>query len=106
MELIIKIPDYEYEDLKGLYKLGLDKPAAYKTFIEKTCVEAIANGRLLPEGHGDLIDRNALITELETDYHNSLSESGAHLFVELTNYIDEAETIIESDKESDNGASN
>lgn len=43
MKLIIEMPDSEYNDLKGLYLLGLETPA-YKTFIEKTCVEAIANG--------------------------------------------------------------
>ena len=68
--------------------------------------EIIANGTPLPKGHGDLIDRNALITELETDYHRSLSESGAHLFVEITSYIDDAETIVEADTESDNETDN
>lgn len=67
---------------------------------------AIAHGKVLPKGHGDLIDRNALITELETDYHGTLTESGAHLFVGITNYIDDAETIIEADKESNDGTDN
>lgn len=67
----------------------------------------IRNGGIpLPKGHGDLIDRNALITELETDYHGTLTESGAHLFVGITNYIDDAPTIIEADKENDNGTDN
>ena len=66
----------------------------------------IAHGMVLPKGHGDLIDRNALITELETDYHNSLTESGAHLFVGITSYIDDAETIIEADRENSNGVDN
>ena len=68
-------------------------------------IRAIGNGTPLPKGHGDLIDRNALITELETDYHNRLSESGAHLFVEITNYIDDAETIVGADKESNDADS-
>ena len=65
-------------------------------------IRAIGNGTPLPKGHGDLIDRNALITELETDYHGTLTESGARLFVGITSYIDDAETIIEADKETDN----
>lgn len=88
MELIIKISEEAYERHKAYrdtYKLS----------------EAIANGVPLPKGHGDLIDRNALITELETDYHRSLSESGAHLFVEITSYIDEAKTIVEADESED-----
>lgn len=94
MEVVIKIPDEAYELLKS-------KPA-----LDNIAESIIANGTLLPKGHGDLIDRNALITELETDYHNSLSESGAHLFVEITNYIDDAETIIEADRENSNGVDN
>lgn len=43
MNLIIDIPDSEYNELKGLYQLGLTSPV-YKTFIEKICVEAIQNG--------------------------------------------------------------
>ena len=58
MEIIIQIPDGEYEDLIGLYKLGLDQPA-YKTFIEKTCIEAIANGTPYNPS-GDLISRSEL----------------------------------------------
>ena len=94
MELLIKIPDEAYELLKS------------KPVLDNIAESIIANGTPLPKGHGDLIDRNALVTELETDYHRSLSESGAHLFVEITSYIDDAETIIEADRESGNGAAN
>lgn len=94
MELLIKIPDEAYELLKS------------KPVLDNIAESIITNGTPLPKGHGDLIDRNALVTELETDYHRSLSESGAHLFVEITSYIDDAETIIEADRESGNGAAN
>ena len=88
MELLIKIPDEAYELLKS------------KPVLDNIAESIITNGTPLPKGHGDLIDRNALITELETDYHRSLSEGGAHLFVEITSYIDDAETIIAADKET------
>lgn len=99
MELVIEIPDHIKEELDKL-----DEGCRHIDCWNITT--AIMNGIPLPKGHGDLIDRNALITELETDYHHSLSESGAHLFVEITSYIDDAETIIEADKESNNGAGN
>ena len=92
MEIVIKIPDKMYEDAKN----GKDTGESW--YI----TQVIKNGTPLPKRHGDLIDRNALITELETDYHGTLTESGAHLFVGITNYIDDAETIIEADKETDN----
>ena len=94
MKLIIKIPDEVYESGNFCRYFG-----AWSDKLE----DLIENGTVLPKGHGDLIDRNALITELETDYHRSLSESGAHLFVEITSYIDDAKTIIEADKENANG---
>lgn len=105
MELVIKIPDKDYEYIKDVQLWVAGSRGGGKT-INQNVINAIKNGTPLPKGHGDLIDRNALITELETDYHNSLSESGAHLFVEITNYIDDAEAVIPTDKESDNGIGN
>ena len=99
MELIIKIPDGEYEDLIGLYKLGLDKHA-YKTFIEMICVEAIANGTPLPKGHGRLIDADKL------DTRERGNNSQRTMWWKIDCIVKHAETIIEADKESDNGASN
>lgn len=58
MNLIIDIPDSEYNELKGLYQLGLTTPV-YKTFIEKICVEAIQNGTSY-NPTGDSISREAL----------------------------------------------
>ena len=97
MELVIKIPDKVYNRIKS------DNGNGYCTLRdqdERVIVNAVCNSIRLAKGHGDLIDRNALITELETDYHRSLSESGAHLFVEITSYIDDAETIVGADEEN------
>lgn len=104
MEVVIKIPDYEYEDLTGLYKFGLDRPTAYKTFIEKICVEAIANGTPLPEGHGRLIEEPT-----ETDISNTVG--GKNDFAECIRdsvkaVFDNATTIIEADMENSNGTGN
>lgn len=77
MKLIIEMPDSEYNDLKGLYLLGLETPA-YKTFIEKTCVEAIANGT--PIDKGDCISREALKKQINAtdfdfgDYYDNTEE--------------------------------
>lgn len=100
MELIIKIPDYEYEDLTGLYKYGLDRPTAYKTFIEKICVEAIANGTPLPEGHGRLIDADKL------DTRERGNNSQRTMWWQIDCIVKHAPTIVEADAESDNGTDN
>ena len=100
MELVIKIPDKVYNRIKS------DNGHGYCTLRdqdERVIVNAVCNSIRLDKGHGDLIDRNALITELERDFHGTLTESGAHLFVGITSYIDDAETIVEADKENDNG---
>ena len=99
MKLLIEMPDSEYNDLKGLYLLGLETPA-YKTFIEKTCVEAIANGTPLPKGHGRLIAEPT-----ETDISKTVG--GNNDFAECIRdsvkaVFDNTTTIIEADKESDN----
>ena len=103
MKLLIEMPDSEYNDLKGLYLLGLETPA-YKTFIEKTCVEAIANGTPLPEGHGRLIAEPT-----ETDISNTVG--GDNDFAECIRdsvkaVFDNATTIIEADMENSNGTGN
>ena len=97
MEVVIKIPDYEYEDLTGLYKFGLDRPTAYKTFIEKICVEAIANGTPLPEGHGRLIDADKL------DTRERGNNSQRTMWWNIDRIIKDAQTIVEADKENNNG---
>ena len=94
MEIVIKIDDEMVcNDIKN-------KALEPTSETDKVIINALYNGMVLPKGHGDLIDRNALITELETDYHDTLTESGAHLFVGITCYIDEAKTIIAADKET------
>lgn len=53
MKIVIDIPEERYEFIKGL---------------DNTCYDihtAIAQGIPLPEGHGDLIDRNVALAEFD-----------------------------------------
>lgn len=104
MKLVIKLDDKIYQDIIEGNRRERYSIVMYDFPI--TIADAIAEGTPLRKGHGRLIDADALITELETDYHGTLTESGAHLFVGITNYIDDAETIIEADKESNDGTDN
>lgn len=83
MEIVIKIPDEDYEYLKTHNKHGL--------------YSSILNGVPLPKGHGRLIDADdiALIDEqfhTPSDYY--VAESA----------INDAPTIIEADTESEEKA--
>ena len=60
--------------------------------------KAIRNGTPLPKGHGELIDKNLIVNEMEQAYKNSLSEPFAKLFVDFMAYIDDAPTIVKADK--------
>lgn len=74
MEVIIKIPDDEYKQMK-------DYPSVWNSHFERI----IANGTPLPKGHDRLVEAKAVIKAL---------------FAHQT--IDDVPTIIEADKESDN----
>lgn len=77
IELVIKIPEEAYKLLKneGVDWLGAEH-----------ILNVVANGTLLPKGHGDLIDRSELLKEpIDTANYPS-------------NYVRIADTIIEADK--------
>lgn len=103
VELVIKIPEECYKQIqKNIFSIAYD---AIKTKEEKKQVEekfnvvlAIKNGTPLPKGHGELIDRSKLsicpidITDLPLD---------KCLMVYLADDVDNAEVIIEPDKENE-----
>ena len=60
MQVIIDIPEDVYRRLKA------GDTNAGNTF-HNTALESIGNGVVLPESHGDLIDRSELIKVLETE---------------------------------------
>lgn len=86
IELVIKIPE-------ELYKQQLGSDWVGNILIH----DAIANGKPLPKGHGDLIDVDDIrIIELDDGLHIIRHEKGD----EIDAYID-SPTIIEADTESD-----
>lgn len=77
VDLVIKIPDYLYEDIKNSNTIFRED--------ERTCYEAVKNGTPLPKGHGRLIDADALQEDC--------------LWWETDLEVSKAPTIIEADKE-------
>ncbi len=77
MKIVIDIPDEVYEEFK-----------AGRQSMKNDCIisNAVFDGKVLPEGHGRLIDADALIAKVEDlGACNGVSEGA----------IDNAPTIIE-----------
>ena len=92
MKLIIDIP-------KDIIESAKSNPNYYPTYHFEKIWRAIANGKLLPKGHGRLIDADALneaytyecISECDRCEHCSKDGHGCELSLN-------APTIIEADK--------
>lgn len=80
IELVVKIPEEEYEMIVNSEDCGLH-----------TLTRAVARGTILPKGHGRLIDADALRCEnADFDTYND--------YCTMFDEIEAAETIIETDK--------
>lgn len=87
MQIVIDIPEEMYNEV-----IANDMVFVIDD-IDCILIETIiANGIPLPKGHEDLIDRGEVIKSL-FDYHNGKKTIGQ--------CIDDVQTIIEADKESD-----
>ena len=80
VEVVVRIPKGTLETVKECVKEN-------RTYLIDALYEAVANGTVLPKGHGRLIDADAV---LEEPFGNTYKD------------IDIAETIIEADKEAEN----
>ena len=80
MQVVINIPDEAYAVLKS------------KPVLDNIAESIIANGTPLPKGHGRLIDADA--------YRKDMMDSREFNFFKI---LDMQSTIVEADRESDNG---
>lgn len=93
MEIVINIPDGCYEELTTA---NFPIQDAYRL------VAWIKNGTPLPKGHGDLIDKDRLLDELEKTV-KSVGDNKQFLFWNrAVAYVHLSEPIIEADKETEN----
>lgn len=98
MELIINIPEEDYERLKEY------KKAPFRSLTSRA-YEVIANGTPLPKGHGRLIDENELL-KMTNSYKSELGRLKADPVVKcgvetIERFIKEMPIIIEADKEQE-----
>lgn len=90
IELVIKIPEEDFERCKKRFQMRIDIMG-----------DAIANGTPLPKGHGRLIDSDALdIDNLNRAYGDNFELDFGRLYTtDVVDMIAKAPTIIEADKE-------
>lgn len=87
MKIVIDIPEEQYNKIVSMY-------GTFPTEMKKWGLSAIKNGTALPKGHGRLKD----VDRLES--HDEYDGQGFTKSV-YKDDIDNAPTIIESDKESE-----
>lgn len=96
MQIMIEIPDEEYEVIKS---------ETYYTFpkeMKEWGLEAIRNGTPLPKGHGRLTDLDKLINFTYNTYGINSGKCITKDNKDIIDYIyNKAETIIEADTESE-----
>ena len=88
IELVIKISEEDFEIMK--HNIAVNNPLCHLS--EKEMVATIANGIPLPQGHGRLIDADAL---LDTD--RLIVDSMKCHYIPMMDIYD-APTIIEADR--------
>jgi len=90
MKLVINIPDFIYEALK-------ENPDCGTVNLN----HIVAQGTVLPQGHGDLIDRKELKEVLKENEWITNTDGGG-----LEDIIDTAPTVIKADEENENEDNN
>ena len=89
-ELVIKIPEEKYNYVKKQVAEGIDNPL--KVYI--------ANGTLLPKGHGRLGDLDKIKKEMQ-NYYDDCAKTSEYTrlgFETAIAVIEDAKTIIEADR--------
>lgn len=91
MQVIINISEEDYEIMK--HNVETYNPLC--PLNQEDTVTMIANGTPLPEGHGDLIDRDEL--EPDTEWDNYYDGFTSYSEMQIRN----ADTIIEAENSED-----
>lgn len=88
MQIVIDIPDDDYMVLEKWFRLeNLNGTLEQRLFC------AVANGTVLPKGHGDLIDRSKL------DTRERGNNSQRCMWRNIKQIIENTPIVVESDKE-------
>lgn len=93
MQIVIDIPE---DDLNFIKDMFADGEIPDEKDLKETTYYAIANGIVLPKGHGDLKDYDTI----KSEYIRKMSVfmSDEERMDLLCTIVDEAEAVIEADK--------
>lgn len=101
VEVLLRIPKQDFDFIKDEFADG-DMPD--EKDLKETTYYAIANGIVLPKGHGRLVDADEMVKILrESEYYQEKRGDfyGADVTSRVKNFIEDTETVIEADKEVD-----
>lgn len=94
MKLVIDIPEKAYDYFAHGLRYDDDVEAAIITIVD---------GILLPKGHGRIGDLDAVLTDIRDSIDEmtaiGIAVDGDYLWAKLNDAIDNAQIIIEADKE-------
>lgn len=91
-EVVIKMPDEMYDWFVNGFPDKVDLDELQRLVI---------NGTVLPEGHGDLIDRSKLVPDCyELEIHDGDDWRNEYCGVSLMQIEEYAEVIVKADKEN------
>lgn len=83
-EIVIKIPEDMYRAIKDDTYCGV---------LHLTLYDAVKNGKVLPKGHGELIDARAFLQSIDTNDYDTYQD-----YSNTFDWIADAETLVEADK--------
>lgn len=95
MRVVIDISE---DDFGCIYDRYADGEMPDERSLTETTMYAIANGTALPKGHGELIDRQKLLSETYTMVEEDSLREYDILF---SSDVENAPTVIEADREDE-----
>lgn len=91
IELVVKLPRKVYEQL-----VKYSEPLPRGNTFDDAIMKAVANGKQLPKGHGELKDADVMINKLCT--HEASELFGSTTCAEILDFINNEKPIIKADK--------
>ena len=103
MKIVIDIDECVYKGIYSDAEIMIYSGMRSGKTLFASLLRAIRNGTPLPKGYGDLIDRDALSGEI---FCNADITDTHTCFNSIDKIVKDAPTIIEADKESEDGNDN
>ena len=93
MKIVIDLPESTF---KKLVRYG--EPLSAGNAFHDSILNAVAHGTVLPKGHGDLIDRDDVRTDIKKTCDSEYCDIGFDNWERLRYCINHTNTVIPADK--------